>query len=468
MSLKGHVDRADTMRLAGWAISEDDPAAQPEVQIVQGGRPLITLRTAFRAPSLRTALGLPAYAGANLYLWRLELPLTCGLMPNEAFDVVFKESGAPLQKGANLRIELFDNIDAEAAYDLSSATLFLPSWTLQESDLSLFARVTCPRDCRPQFQVGKDVLGLIKEENRQGIWDSLNRDQFSTRLKISWQMLRDYAEFCLPVFARSGVQDPRIQFHDKLRTLYLPKTLLLDETLAAEVPEIANLRRVSGATTRDRYLVGGATTFLQLNALTEQYCGKSITDFPTVVDWGVGCGRVIRAFWEIGPRMGLISNDQKVIGLDIDALNVGWCKRHLKGFGDYDVLEIDGFDLPGESVNLLYGISVMTHLTELNQQLWLSEIKRVLRKDGLAILTMHGEYNLYESPHSIALPFVEKFGFFDSIPDPAIGAEKETYYRATYQSRSYTRDNWGTVLKLVDVVPAANSFSQDYVILQKG
>ena len=38
----------------------------------------------------------------------------------------------------------------------------------------------------------------------------------------------------------------------------------------------------------------------------------------------------------------------------------------------------------------VYGISVLTHLSSDLQPAWLSEIRRMLRKDGMAFLTTHG------------------------------------------------------------------------------
>src|SRR5690606_11385803 len=121
------------------------------------------------------------------------------------------------------------------------------------------------------------------------------------------------------------------------------------------------------------------------------------------------------------------------------------------------------FDEPDASVDLLYGISVMTHLTELNQQLWLEEISRILKPGGCALLTTHGEYATYRVNDNIALPFVDRFGFFDALPDAAIGADRDTYYRATYQSRAHVRQLWGKHFEILDVIPAANSFIQDFV-----
>jgi hypothetical protein len=144
----------------------------------------------------------------------------------------------------------------------------------------------------------------------------------------------------------------------------------------------------------------------------------------------------------------------------------------MQGLGEYEVLGFDGFRLDACSVDLLYGISVFTHLSEYHRHLWLSEIARVLRPGGCAILTTHGEFVVfgdYASSGSVPIstPFVEKFGFFDGVPDKALGDDMDWYYRTSYHSRRYLNDNWARYLDIVDIIPASNAFRQDFVVLRK-
>jgi SAM-dependent methyltransferase len=207
---------------------------------------------------------------------------------------------------------------------------------------------------------------------------------------------------------------------------------------------------------------------MQLDQLVHHHFGQHITEFPRILDWGCGCARVMRQFWETAVYVDLPRIEgQDILGQDIDEVNIDWCQRHLSGFGRYRILGLDGFKEPDASIDLLYGISVMTHLTELNQQLWLDEIARIVKPGGCVLLTTHGEYATYRLTDSIVLPFVERFGFFDAMPDAAIGAHRETYYRATFQSRAHVRETWTRHFDVLDVVPAANSFIQDFIVLRR-
>lgn len=46
--------------------------------------------------------------------------------------------------------------------------------------------------------------------------------------------------------------------------------------------------------------------------------------------------------------------------------------------------------MPDASVDLIYGISVMTHIRESQQEAWLKELERILTPGGVMILTSCG------------------------------------------------------------------------------
>jgi SAM-dependent methyltransferase len=99
----------------------------------------------------------------------------------------------------------------------------------------------------------------------------------------------------------------------------------------------------------------------------------------TFVDWGAGAGRLVRLFAE---------HECRVIAVDIDEPSIEWINAHLPGVQG---ITVDGPSLPLESgsVDLVTGLSVMTHITDEWAE-WLLEIRRVLRPGGLAIFTQIG------------------------------------------------------------------------------
>jgi len=470
--LKGHVGRYDKMLICGWALDTEQPEKRPEVVLVQEEQEVLTISPRFPAPHLRGALGLPASPAPPIYSWRISFPLTVGVKPDLPFDLRMRETGQPLQNGSARSIPLCQTDDAETMREISEATLVFPNYSMKEDRLDLAFRISAPvHTNRLGFEVGGDVEDLSgRDWGREAAF--LGKPTLTVRRSLEGKQVSDHGPAGLSVRAvRQGARepDPHQTFCESLRTLWIPPSLFDDSLLCSPVPDTANIRRVSGRyASRTDYLVGGRTTYRQLNALARRYFDRDLRDFDSIVDWGVGCGRVLRHFVE-DPDHGTTAHEKKprIHGYDIDEVNIAWCREHMGHMADVRLLALDGFPLPDASVDLLYGISVMTHLSERDQLLWLDEIRRVLRPGGGAILTVHGEVSNYHRAESVSLPFFERFGFFDALPDDAIGTDRDTYYRVVFHARQYVKRVWSRYLRVMGVVPAANSFMQDFVVLRK-
>lgn len=105
----------------------------------------------------------------------------------------------------------------------------------------------------------------------------------------------------------------------------------------------------------------------------------------TVLDWGVGCGRIAR--WL---AQGVTAAGGQFLGVDIHPKLAAWCAQALPGRYLRTGLQPP---LPFEaaSLDLAYSYSVLTHLTEATARAWLAELRRLLKPDGCAILTFHDE-----------------------------------------------------------------------------
>jgi SAM-dependent methyltransferase len=104
-----------------------------------------------------------------------------------------------------------------------------------------------------------------------------------------------------------------------------------------------------------------------------------------VLDFGCGCGRIAR--W-LAPE--IIANGGRFQGTDLNPRLVRWCADNLPG--RYFKNDLDPpFDVPGGSIDLVLGHSVLTHLTEERARAWLHEIRRILRPGALSLLTFSDE-----------------------------------------------------------------------------
>lgn len=105
----------------------------------------------------------------------------------------------------------------------------------------------------------------------------------------------------------------------------------------------------------------------------------------SVCEWGCGPARILRHL------PGLLPAGSRVFGTDYNAKTIEWCAAHLKRitFRLNDLAPPLPFST-GE-LDLLYAVSVLTHLSEDMQHAWLAECVRVVRPGGLILLTVHGD-----------------------------------------------------------------------------
>jgi len=82
----------------------------------------------------------------------------------------------------------------------------------------------------------------------------------------------------------------------------------------------------------------------------------------------------------------------QLYGTDIDMELVSWCEKHLPRIR----WSTNGYQPPlpftDNTFDLIYAISVFTHLDEEFQKAWLRELHRVAKPGATIILTVHGEY----------------------------------------------------------------------------
>lgn len=106
-----------------------------------------------------------------------------------------------------------------------------------------------------------------------------------------------------------------------------------------------------------------------------------LDEVEAVLDFGCGCGRVTRYWAGFGAS---------IAGSDLDPGAIEWCRRNL-GFGRF---EVNGLEPPlafeDASFDLVYALSVFTHLPAGLQLAWREELRRVLRPGGLLLVTTHG------------------------------------------------------------------------------
>lgn len=229
------------------------------------------------------------------------------------------------------------------------------------------------------------------------------------------------------------------------------------------IPTDPVLLQVVGAGTESGYLHGGLTTAAGIRGVLD-LLGFSIGDFRRVLDWGCGLGRVVRWFEDVAPGT-------EFVGTDINEKAVLWCSENIH-FGSY--LRngyLPPLPFPDEHFDLIYGISVLTHLPEDYQHAWLAELRRVARPGAIVLLTVHAE-DLAEALPPPELQEFRRRGFFykgagdANVAGTALEGMPD-FYQVAFHSRRYIERIWATFFQPLMYVKHGPMWLQEMAVLQK-
>jgi 2-polyprenyl-3-methyl-5-hydroxy-6-metoxy-1,4-benzoquinol methylase len=206
----------------------------------------------------------------------------------------------------------------------------------------------------------------------------------------------------------------------------------------------------------------GTTAASMLNEVTQTYFGKSLADFRDICDWGCGCGRVAQAVHRLAPKA-------NITGLDIDRDNIDWCQQNLTYARFAEVPLFPPSPIADGQFDLLYGISVFTHLTREAFEAWRDEVYRMVRPGGLVLVTINRGAALARVANEGLVHRTHASGFDDSSLDSALDGKivDGTYYRGTYLMTHEAKRIFGARFRIRDIIPQASGTSQDLVVCER-
>ena len=225
------------------------------------------------------------------------------------------------------------------------------------------------------------------------------------------------------------------------------------------VPDEGARYRVHGTRGADYFLRHGLSLSAQILERQTQYRGVGLNN-AAVLDWGCGSGRVARY---------LADACGEYIGIDIDKENVDWCAANLPGKYFHIDLKPPTV-LHDESFDLIFGISVFTHLSETSQFEWLMELSRLAKPGALVMVTVLGSIAACRTG---SFEIFEKLrlssGYMDLGSDPILnGYVPAEYYRTALHTKEYVQSQWGKYFQVVEIVEGAvGGGHQDLVVLRK-
>ncbi len=186
--------------------------------------------------------------------------------------------------------------------------------------------------------------------------------------------------------------------------------------------------------------------------------GKDFDSFQNVLDFGCGCGRTL--IWFASPP-----RSPRFYGTDTDAEAISWCRDNLD-FAEFSVNDaLPPLEHPSEAFDLIYAISVFTHLDEDYQFRWLDEIKRVTKPGGIVLLTVHGRHGWKHLPREDIVD-IRRRGFKFIASNTMKGLFPEWYQNA-YHTKEYVFDRCSEYFDILDYIPKGMSNRQDVVVLRR-
>ncbi|MCE4064213.1 class I SAM-dependent methyltransferase [Chryseobacterium gleum] len=132
----------------------------------------------------------------------------------------------------------------------------------------------------------------------------------------------------------------------------------------------------------DSYYNGGKVTAEWIISLINKH-HKQIKHLK-ILDWGCGPGRVIRHM----PT--LLEESNQFFATDYNEDSINWCSKNIHHV-DFSKNKLSPpLSYENDFFDIIYGISIFTHLSEKMHIEWIKELRRVLKKDGILIVSLQG------------------------------------------------------------------------------
>ncbi len=208
----------------------------------------------------------------------------------------------------------------------------------------------------------------------------------------------------------------------------------------------------------------GISQFLAIGEACADHVGRSahhlggdLSQADRVLDFGCGCGRTLR--WMVAKHP-----EVEVHGADVDAEAIGWCSRNLTAAHVRHTNAEPPLPYPDEHFDVVYGVSVFTHLDEHSQDNWIPELRRILKPNGLLVISVNGE-RAAGALNAENVRTLLRTGFFHTTTRKLSGIVPE-WYNTTWHSERYITDRlrfWFSTVRYIAVPEGM----QDFVIAKR-
>jgi SAM-dependent methyltransferase len=278
----------------------------------------------------------------------------------------------------------------------------------------------------------------------------------------------DYLVIPSPVFAWLGAHPDFRRFMDSdfrriapdqdaclIYSLSVEEPVPIEAADGLPVPPPEMVALVAGQMSPDNFLRAGRLSVTWISEMLARNDAKP-AELKSILDFGCGCGRVIRHWPQ---RTGA-----HLHGSDYNPLLIDWCRKNLP-IATFAVNALaPPLEFEDDSFDLVYSLSIFTHLDEPLQVPWMQELMRVLRPGGLMLLTFHGKRQLDALADASVRATFEAGEL--AVLHPALSGGSGC---SVWHPESYIRDVLAKDLEIVDFARGAalDMEEQDAVLFRK-
>jgi SAM-dependent methyltransferase len=180
-----------------------------------------------------------------------------------------------------------------------------------------------------------------------------------------------------------------------------------------------------------------------------------------VLDFACGPGRVIG-------ELAAAAKCCEMHGSDIDVEAIEWARKNLAAVARFAInTPAPPTAYASGMFDVIYSVSLFTHLDAPAQHQWLAEMARLLKPGGLLLATTHGrcatgsctEAEFAALARDGFVYRTDRKGRFkvDGLPD---------FYQTTFHTVEYVRRHWGRHLEVVEHIEGGLNGHQDIVVLR--
>jgi SAM-dependent methyltransferase len=240
-------------------------------------------------------------------------------------------------------------------------------------------------------------------------------------------------------------------------------------SLIAPFPPPDLMQRVSGLTQQKDFAQHGKDIFLALSRASP----KPLASFESILDFGVGSGRLARMFKGFKGRY---------FGADIDHELVNWTSSAMNWVSPMRTSSKEALPCPAAAFDLVISVSVFTHMNEQDSEFYLRELRRVTQPGATLLLTVHGERALERAETEagiLQMLGIERAGIdearrrmqspgFTFIIQPNGHLTTDRYdYGISFTGESYIESTWAKLFTVEKIDFSTIYDFQDIVVLSR-